>query len=419
MDTLRNISIIGRPFLACIGAVFAASVIATLHWHRHGWGVRCAAVACNLVMAALVALSGINAHFAYIPSIGALLGRRAQFQASGAQLSRAVSAAETGSRRLPDHGMVALMRIPAPASGFQARRAQVYLPRTWFQIPRPHLPVLLLLHGTPGTPLDWTRAGSVDVVAERWATLHGATAPIIVMPDSNGSFQADSECVNGRLGNVETYLTVDVLRWAIDRLGAAKHRSRWAIGGLSSGGTCALQLTLRHPALFSTFLAFGAEGRISHGRGLSYLFARSPAMAARAARRYSPTDLLASYRPDARLPIRGWIEAGRNDGATSREAVILNDVAHRHGLPTSLRLLTGGGHTFRVWRRSMADAYPWLMEQIADQPTDRPPAPRRSRSHVAEGPISSAGAPRSRAQSLSGSVIRKQPPLAVITSTVP
>ena len=37
-----------------------------------------------------------------------------------------------------------------------------------------------------------------------------AMAPIIVMPDENGSFTNDTECVDGPRGNAETYITVDV-----------------------------------------------------------------------------------------------------------------------------------------------------------------------------------------------------------------
>ncbi len=205
------------------------------------------------------------------------------------------------------------------------------------------------------------------MLAEKWAA-HDGTASIIGMPDSNGSFQTDSECRNGRLGNLETYLTVDVTRWVIRQLGGSSRRSQWAIGGPSSGGTCAMHLTLRHRAQLSTSLTFGAEGKISNSRRLSYLFARPPGTAAfLAVARYSPAELLASYRPNARMPVQGWVEAGRNDGAVSREAVVLCDTARRHGLPTELRLLGGGAHTFRVWRRSIADAYPWLMKHFADQ----------------------------------------------------
>ena len=86
----------------------------------------------------------------------------------------------------------------------------MYLPPAWFAHPRPALPVLELLHGTPGSPNDWTRGASIDVLVDRWAARHGGRAPIVIMPDVNGGFLADTECADGVAGNAETYLVVDV-----------------------------------------------------------------------------------------------------------------------------------------------------------------------------------------------------------------
>src|SRR5205807_1757987 len=133
--------------------------------------------------------------------------------------SHVVRAARTEPRPSPaprlQHGLVERVRIAGVVSGFRARSAQVYLPPAWFAVPRPALPVIELLHGTPGMPEDWTRAGLADVIADHWAALHGGWAPIIVMPDINGSFTADTECVDGREGRAETYVAVDVPMWVI------------------------------------------------------------------------------------------------------------------------------------------------------------------------------------------------------------
>jgi len=67
------------------------------------------------------------------------------------------------------------------------------------------------MHGTPGQPSDWTRASYADATALAFAEQHKGMAPILVMPDINGSLDADSECVNsGTYGQVETYLTQTV-----------------------------------------------------------------------------------------------------------------------------------------------------------------------------------------------------------------
>jgi hypothetical protein len=147
----------------------------------------------------------LNGYFAYVPTVGALLGQRATYEASQAHRARLL---RTGS--IPSHGIVVREQIPG---AMHARAAQVYVPPAWFRHPRPALPAIELLHGTPGSPEDWTRAGFADVTAARFAAAHHGVAPVIVMPDVNGSFGADTECVDGRAGRAETYLAVDVPRW--------------------------------------------------------------------------------------------------------------------------------------------------------------------------------------------------------------
>ena len=137
-------------------------------------------------------------------------------------------------------GTVIQFRMPGTVSRFNARVGQVYLPPAWFQTPRLQLPVIELLHGSPGDPADWTRAGYADVAADAYARTHHGIAPIIVMPDVNGrEWWHDSECVNGPMGNAEQYLTVDVRNAVVRKLGARRQGSAWSIAGLSEGGSCA------------------------------------------------------------------------------------------------------------------------------------------------------------------------------------
>src|SRR3954469_13377515 len=90
-----------------------------------------------------------------------------------------------------------------------------------------HLPVLMLISGTPGVPFDWLRGGGALALANAWAISHGGDAPIMVLPDANGSSWGDTECVDGPRGRAETYLTVDVPAFLRARFDAAR--------GLSGG----------------------------------------------------------------------------------------------------------------------------------------------------------------------------------------
>ena len=118
-----------------------------------------------------------------------------------------------------------MVRIPGTVSRFSRPSRQVYLPPSVVRAVRPRLPVIELLSGTPGTPEDSTRAALADVAADTWAATHHGAAPILVMPDANGHFTGDTECVDGAHGRAETYLTTDVRAWMVVHFRAAPVRN--------------------------------------------------------------------------------------------------------------------------------------------------------------------------------------------------
>ena len=71
--------------------------------------------------------------------------------------------------------------------------------------------------------------------------------------DSGGSFNNDTECVNGPRGNAADHLIKDVRPYVVDQFGASDKAANWAVVGWSMGGTCAVDLTVMHPDMFSTF----------------------------------------------------------------------------------------------------------------------------------------------------------------------
>lgn len=247
------------------------------------------------------------------------------------------------------------MAIPATASGFSARSATVYLPPLWFASPRPSLPVVELLHGTPGMPQDWARGGGVPELADAWARDHGGWAPIFVMPDANGAALADTECVDGKQGRAETYLTTDVRTFAVGELGARPDAPAWIVGGLSEGGYCGAMLALRHPDLFSAFLDFGGDDHPSHLRGASALFVGSPQQVASQVRSYSLGTLLKDPRVHGQ---RGWVISAADDQHAVRVGRAFAAAASAAGVDVRTVVLPHGGHTFRTWRDCLATAFP-------------------------------------------------------------
>lgn len=112
----------------------------------------------------------------------------------------------------------------------------------------------MMIGGQFNTPADWTRAGNAVKTIDDFAATHDGKAPVLVFVDSGGAFNNDTECVNGVRGNAADHLTEDVVPFMVSTFGVSPNRASWGIAGWSMGGTCALDLTVMHPDMFSAFV---------------------------------------------------------------------------------------------------------------------------------------------------------------------
>ncbi|HSD89521.1 MAG TPA: alpha/beta hydrolase family protein [Kofleriaceae bacterium] len=146
----------------------------------------------------------------------------------------------------------------------------IYLPAGYDEQPAKRWPVFYYLHGLGGKETDWVSGGHLDNAAD---TL-GLQA-IVVMPDGDDGFYADSAepidydacmkdgtglflpayeskhstCVRKR--SYETYIVKDLIGEIDTKYRTIATRDGRAIAGLSMGGFGALELGMRHPALFA------------------------------------------------------------------------------------------------------------------------------------------------------------------------
>ena len=161
--------------------------------------------------------------------------------------------AATGIR--PQHGSLVPVIIPDDASHFKHRGELVYLPPAWFaSSPPPQLPTVMMIGGEFNTPGDWVRAGNAVKIIDELAAAHDGNAPVFVFVDSGGAFNNDTECVNGTRGNAADHLTKDVAPVHDLEFWGQLRPVGWGIVGWSMGGTCAVDLTVMHPELFSSFV---------------------------------------------------------------------------------------------------------------------------------------------------------------------
>jgi S-formylglutathione hydrolase FrmB len=230
-----------------------AAAVVVLGWRDVPWWRRSVSVV-TVPLCVLCAALAVNTWVGYFPTVGTAWDRMTGAPLPG-QTDRATVAALQQQHRTPDWRTIVSVRIPDDGSGFKHRDELVLLPPAWYaSTPPPPLPVVMMLGGEFGNPAAWLYAGDAQSTIIDFAAAHGGNAPVLVFPDSSGTFSNDTECVNGVRGNAADHLTKDVVPYVISNFGVSRNPANWGIVGWSAGGTCALTLSVMHPELFSAFV---------------------------------------------------------------------------------------------------------------------------------------------------------------------
>jgi len=358
-------------FYLWIALPILAVGLAVVGWPRSPLWRRSLSIAA-VPLAVAFAANTINAHYGYVQDLDALLGR-VHNRLAKSQLDAVIGASgkpgstTDGTRPVPvtapsdGRGRVAFVTIPGTVSGFKARDAVVWLPPAFFASPRPDLAVLVLVAGSPGRPVDWINGVHVDAVANRWAHDHGGVAPIIAMVDQNGDFTADTECVDGPKVRADTYMAVDVPRFLASTFSPSIDHRRWAIGGLSAGGTCALVMALRHPDVYPVFLDLSGAKTIDTGGGRKATVQELFGGDDRSWTLYDPLTVLGHRHYQ---DVHGTFVAGDADHVTLAADRALSNSASAAGIDS--RLLVGHGeHDFPFWAAAFGATFSWIVDQTA------------------------------------------------------
>jgi S-formylglutathione hydrolase FrmB len=195
-----------------------------------------------------------------------------------------------------------------------------------------------------------------------FAAHHSGAAPIVVMPDINGTRHGDTECVSTARGNVERYLATDVPDYVLTHFPAAAHSTQWAIGGVSEGGMCSLLLALRHAQRFPTFVDLSGLTRPTLGRTddpsrtVTDLFSGSWTA-------YQQHDPLWLLRRHHYSTLAGWLAVGATDTRARDAQRRVATAAARAGIAITQRI-EPGGHGWHDWDAAMAQCLPWLWSRL-------------------------------------------------------
>jgi enterochelin esterase-like enzyme len=337
-----------------------------------GW--RLAARRVSLVLATLLfglaaVAAGVNDHYSYIPSWHALFGdvspdlvshpvaaSTAVARSRNADDGAAPQAAVPVVKR-SDHGTVEKVEVDGPTSGIGARETYVYLPPDYFDPAKAteRFPVLYLLHGSPGISVDWVRGGWVDRAADDLLLKHRITPFIVVMPDVNGGYRRDTECEDIPGGpKTQTYLVHDLVGYVDANYRTIADRRARAIGGLSTGGYCAINLTLRHQDVFSGMVSHSGYDRPDQNLYTGDLFGgNKDEQRANTPGEYLPTIPITQ-------PLGAYLDVGNGDNGSRVESAAMAKVFQQRGVAVTFHDFADESHTWAAWRRNLFSSLPWV-----------------------------------------------------------
>jgi S-formylglutathione hydrolase FrmB len=316
-----------------------------------------------------------------------------------------------------DHGSVVPVDIPPTASGFKHRTELVYLPPKWFSTnPPPKLPVVMMIAGEFNTPADWLRTGNAAAIIDGFAATHGGNAPVFVFVDSGGSFNNDTECVNGVRGNVADHLTKDVVPYVNSHYGTSPSSANWGVVGWSMGGTCAVDLTVMHPELFSSFVDIAGDTGPNAGtkdQTISRLYSGN----ADAWAEFDPSTVITKHGPYQ--GVSGWFaistdkptqhksnqgddavglggrDAAGNPGDQTQAANSLCTLGRANGITCAV-VPTTGRHDWPLATQVFTASMPWLSGAVHTPGVPTVPLPKGSLAAPAAPPATALAAPQGR-----------------------
>ena len=264
---------------------------------------------------------------------------------------------------LPAGGKLYSADIPGSTSGYASDPALVYLPPAYLaDPPAVNLPVLVLIHGKPGSPSDWLIGGQLLDILDAFAAAHRGLAPVVVMPDASNAGNSNWPlCLDSAVSSSATYLALDVPAWVQQNLASGLRGGRqWAVAGYSYGGTCALQLAVNFPDAYPTFIDISgaAEPGLPQGRDAlinTYFNGNSGAF-----NNQNALDRLQRFSfPDS----AGIVVVGADDPVFAPEGEAVFAAARAAGMDVTLQTLPGG-HSWQVWQAGLTENLDWLCRRL-------------------------------------------------------
>ncbi|GAA2805865.1 alpha/beta hydrolase-fold protein [Kitasatospora paracochleata] len=269
-------------------------------------------------------------------------------------------------------GRVDSVKVTGTESGL-SDQVFVYLPPEYFipRYARERFPVILALAGYPGPSLHLVEGLRLPQTAADLQRSGRMAPTVIVMARPTVAPPRNTECVDVPGGpRTETWFAKDLPNALRSAYRVSRSAASWGVLGYSTGGSCALRLSMRNPGAFPSAAGLHADYQVPNDRWTDGDLFRGDAKAA------AESDL--NWRLHNLAPPKAslLVVSTRTEDdypATQQFLATAKAVADAHPeFQVDSIFLPDGGHSFETWRRELPAALEWMSDHLAP-PQDREP----------------------------------------------
>ncbi|RPF37192.1 esterase family protein [Streptomyces sp. TLI_185] len=274
------------------------------------------------------------------------------------QLSR-VSGLPTGPAAV--NGRVESVKVIGRRTGV-VDPAFVYLPPQYFQkaYHRQRFPVIVALSGYPGSIFNLAQYLRVSQTAGQLQKSGQMQPTIMVMIRPTIAPPRDTECVNVPGGpQTETFLAKDLPDALKASYRVGHDASAWGVMGYSSGGSCALQLTMRNPHVYTTAGALSPDYKVKDDPTTGNLFGSGLGRV----NRINGHDLMWRLK-HLPVPQVSVLVADSKHGEKGYPQTLAFIKAVKAPMRVASILPENGSHNFPTWVREMPATLKWMNQQL-------------------------------------------------------
>lgn len=276
-----------------------------------------------------------------------------------------------GSKAAASAGRIEKVHIQGPKSKI-ASTAYVYLPPEYFQAEhaKREFPAALVLTGYPGTTEALINGLKYPQTAHRLAKDGKMPPMVLVMMRPTVVPPRDTECVDVPDGpQTETYFTTDVTQAVSAYYRVGDGPRHWGVMGNSTGGYCALKMSMRHPEAFSVGVALSPSYEAPIDATTGDLFGGSKQL-----RREN--DMMWRLDHEPAPPVSLLVTSSKKGEHNYKDTVRFIEKVKKlnaAGEPTriSSMILDSGGHNFNTWKREIPGCLEWLGNRLTSPAAER------------------------------------------------